>query len=127
MTTVAVDFDGVLHAYSRGWQDGSIYDSPVPGALEALRQLMSEYAVFIFTSRNTAQVAAWLSEAGFETSTDDSAFRHDRDWDGVFWDARGTLLVTNRKLSASAYIDDRAIRFTSWDQALADLSALGEA
>src|SRR5690606_42044179 len=45
MKTVAVDFDGVIHAYSRGWQDGSIYDEPVPGAVDGLRQLMEQYAV----------------------------------------------------------------------------------
>ncbi|MFB4275740.1 hypothetical protein ACBJ59_10645 [Nonomuraea sp. MTCD27] len=45
MATIAVDFDGVIHTYGKGWHDGSIYDEPVPGALDALRSLMKEYAV----------------------------------------------------------------------------------
>lgn len=56
-------------------------------------------------------------------STDDSLY-HGPDWNGTFWDTRGVLLVTNRKLAARAYIDDRAIRFESWEQALRDLAAV---
>ena len=40
---------------------------------------------------------------------------------------RARVLVTNRKLPANVYIDDRGLRFVSWDQTLADLDgALGE-
>lgn len=38
--TLAVDFDGAVHRYSRGRHDGTIYDPPIPGALNGLRQLM---------------------------------------------------------------------------------------
>jgi len=34
--TIAVDFDGVIHQYSKGWEDGSIYDKPVKGVRQAL-------------------------------------------------------------------------------------------
>lgn len=27
--TIVFDFDGVIHRYSKGWQNGSIYDKPV--------------------------------------------------------------------------------------------------
>ncbi|MFJ8992647.1 hypothetical protein ACIRQH_19900 [Streptomyces sp. NPDC102279] len=110
--TLAVDFDGVIHAYSRGWADGTIYDPPVPGALEGLRALLDQDAVFVFTARDIGQVAAWLLDRGFHVRVG---------YDGEFWNERGPLLVTNRKLPATAYLDDRAVRFTDWDQALAAL------
>jgi hypothetical protein len=116
--TVAVDFDGVIHAYSRGWHDGTIYDEPLPGAFDALRDLMTTYAVMIHTTREPSQVARWIKRrSGIEASwsTDENRL-------GEFWNGRDTILVTRRKLPALAYIDDRAIRFTSWDQALADLA-----
>lgn len=111
--TVAVDFDGVLHTYDKGWHDGTIYGDWMPGAVTALSQLMQRYAVFVHTTRNAKQVARWIerqSGYGFECTT-----RAPR---SGFWNEQGTLLITNRKLAAVAYIDDRAVRFTDWPQAL---------
>lgn len=119
--TIAVDFDGVLHAYSLGWHDGTIYDQPMPGAIEALRTLMDTYAVFVHTTRNVADVAVWLSRhGGFVCVVN----RRD---DTAFWNDRTRLLVTNRKLPAVAYIDDRALHFTSWPQALDEVRRREEA
>lgn len=119
MKTVAVDFDGVLHQYSRGWQDGTIYDPAMPGALDALKTLMETYAVFIHTTRDAGAVAEWLSGYGFDTVLDVDGPSHPK---REFWNEQGALLVTDRKLPAVAYIDDRGIRFTSWEQALSDLA-----
>jgi hypothetical protein len=116
MAAVAVDFDGVIHAYSRGWADGTIYDEPVPGAFAALRALMREYAVFVHTTRRDVEVAAWI-----EDRSGIHAWALNPELGMEFWEGRGSLLVTNRKLPAMAYIDDRGIRFESWDQTLADL------
>jgi hypothetical protein len=41
-----------------------------------------------------------------------------------FWNHQTSILITNRKLPALVYIDDRGIRFESWDQATA--AVLGE-
>lgn len=115
MKAIAVDFDGVIHTYDQGWFDGSIYGELMPGAIEALTALMREYAVFVHTTRDAKQVALWIerqSGQGIECVTRTR---------GDFWNKQGLLLVTNRKYPAVAYIDDRGIRFTSWDQALADL------
>lgn len=131
-------FDGVIHAYSKGWQDGSIYDEPVPGAFEAIRALMDAgIAVFIHTTRRPEDVAAWLAPHGFVVTTDDRCPEclgvEDRDCSIcrgagllLFWDDVTRLLVTGRKLAAVAYVDDRAIRFESWHQALTDLEDLEE-
>lgn len=127
--TIAVDFDGVVHAYSRGWADGSIYDEPLAGALDGLRQLMADHTVFIFTTREPEQVMPWLERHGFDVTIDercgnclgvDPAGCPGCKGSGLltFWNARGQLLVTNRKLAATVYLDDRAVRFEDWRQAL---------
>lgn len=115
--TIAVDFDGVIHAYSRGWDDGSIYDPPLPGAIEALRKLMADgYAVFVHTTREPWPVANWLRVHGIMSVTPGEVIGA-----GHFWNDTTRVLVTYKKLPAIAYIDDRAIRFINWSQALADL------
>lgn len=113
--TIAVDFDGVIHRYSKGWRDGSIYDSPVEGAREALARIHARYEVVIFTTRvNPAmrgadsqmdRILAWLEAQGFRR--------------GEHFDD-----ITHVKPPALAYIDDRAVRFTAWDTTLDELAAL---
>jgi hypothetical protein len=101
--TLAIDFDGVVHRYSRGWQDGTIYDPPVHGALEGLRRLAAlGYDLVLYTTRVRDDIQRealnrWLRENGFH---------------GIF------STVTDRKPLAVAYIDDRAIRFTTWPETL---------
>jgi hypothetical protein len=84
----------------------------MPGAVEAIQYLMRRYAVFILTANDPAAVIPWLEGQGFTCDTDNG---------NPTWDTKGVLLVTNRKLPAVAYIDNRAIRFFSWQQALPEL------
>lgn len=140
--TIAVDFDGVIHAYTKGWHDGTIYDEPLPGAMSALSHLLDKYSVFIFTAREPEAVMPWLEARGFDVTIDERCAKclgggGDMElgiWTECssckgegrfrFWDLRGQLLVTNRKLPAAAYIDDRGIRFETWEQTLGDLEAI---
>ncbi len=114
MRTVAVDFDGVIHGYSRGWQDGTIYDPPIDGALDALRLLRRHWHVVIYTTRaredinppgGEQAIRRWFAEHGAADLADE-------------------LEITDRKPLAVALIDDRAIRFEDWDQALNDFGDL---
>jgi len=118
-SAIAVDFDGVIHSYDRGWLDGTIYGDEVPGAFDSLRKLMIERPVFIFTARNPESVAMWMqARGGFRVQLDTP--------DLLFWDNLGVLLITNRKLPASIYLDDRGVKFRSWDQALDDIGSVTE-
>lgn len=99
--TVCLDFDGVLHAYSRGWADGTVYDGPMPGAVEAVQKLSERHKLVVQTTReNLDEVRAWLERYGFPS-----------------------MEVTNKKPPAVLYIDDRALRFESWEQAMSDRTA----
>lgn len=105
--TIAVDFDGVIHAYRHGWQDGSIYDEPNPGAAQALQSFIDAgYRIVVFTSRASspaarAAVMEWLDR-----------------YDIPYHD------VTNIKVAAILYIDDRALHFDNWNQILRDTDHL---
>lgn len=119
MSAVAVDFDGVLHSYERGWADGSIYGDWKPGAVTALSQLMHRHAVFIHTTRPARQVARWIEQkSGYAFECTTRVPRTGWLRRPGFWNEQGTLLITNRKLAAIAYIDDRAVRFEDWPQSL---------
>jgi hypothetical protein len=97
--TILVDFDGVIHNYSHGWMDGEAYDGPFDGAREGLKALEDlGYTVVIFSTRDRNQIREWLRKYDFEPYT-----------------------VTNEKMPAIAIIDDRAIRFIQWSQAIIDV------
>ena len=84
--TICVDFDGVLNEYN-GYEEGDLGE-PLTGSKEFIKELRKKYKVVILTSRQKEQVIDWLNNNGFPS-----------------------MKVTNRKVPAVAYIDDRAIQF----------------
>lgn len=111
MKTIAVDFDGVIHTYSKGWHDGSTYDEPVTGSFDGLLKLMEDCAVYIFSTRSPEQIQNWLAENQFPLPT--QIVR-----EMGFWNTRGVLGISQLKLPAVSYIDDRAVLFTTWKNVL---------
>ena len=37
LNNVAIDFDGVIHDFDKGWHDGTCYGEPLPGSIEAIK------------------------------------------------------------------------------------------
>lgn len=114
---IAVDFDGVLHDYTKGWCGGKIYGDPVPGAREAMRELLRDgHQVWVFTARafsgyvdgdrlvpgDAPGIRKWLKY-------------HKIPYTSVF--------IGHGKLAADLYIDDRAIKFEGdWAQTLSQVA-----
>lgn len=138
MATIAIDFDGVIHQYSKGWKDGSCYDKPVERVFESIRKLMDDgHVVFIFSTRNRYQVKKWMKENTYETDyehngmgADPGDYRYPKYGFTVeiipfwikFWNKRNVVGITKRKLPALCYIDDRALKFTGdWNQTIMEV------
>jgi hypothetical protein len=100
---IAVDFDGVIHKYSKGFFDGSIYDEPVDGVVEALRELQKDYYIYIFSNRN-------------ETPEGEMAVLEYLKKYNIPFDK-----ISATKPPAKFFIDDGAIRFDTWEQVKKDL------
>ena len=117
---VAFDFDGVIHKYSKGWQDGSIYDEVNVDVLDIINTLMmNNIPCIIISTRDPQQIKDWWNEQGFDIKT------KVLDFNTVFYNDCDYLGITNRKIAAQLYIDDRAYRYTgqNTDEFLYDLTA----
>lgn len=118
---VGLDFDGVIHRYSKGWCGGAIYDPIDLTGIKIMHH--ADLAVAIFTCRDTQTVATILENHGYKVVQDKGD--HTLFWDGGE-DGR-TILVTNFKISAIAYIDDRAVNHKfgdSWGQTIIKVAEL---
>ena len=127
MKTIAIDFDGVIHKYSKGWQDGVIYDDAFKDVFRIIHALMKDYNVFIFSTRSPRQIKKWLMGHCFmDTDMPCTPWLYGYSIQVIpfwkkFWNKRDCLGITKRKLPAHLYIDDRAYRFESWEKTLKDL------
>lgn len=103
---VAFDFDGVIHKYSEGWKDGSIYDEPNMNVVDFMAILMKKgIPVFILSTRDPDQINMWWRKQRFPIS---SIVMDDKT---TFWKRTDIVGITKTKLPAQLYIDDRAYNY----------------
>ena len=104
--TIAFDFDGVIHNYTKGWYDGSIYDTYNTDVIECMCNLMQlGYSVAIVSTRHPIQISEWWNKHDFPVKADPVIN------DTPFWNNTKYVGIFNRKIPAMVYVDDRAFKF----------------
>lgn len=115
-SVLVIDFDNVIHNMTMGYHDGTIYGDPLEGTGSALETLSKSYKIIVYTCKANPRrplvngktgvelINEWLSKKGFSKYIDH---------------------VTFGKPNAVAYIDDKAIEFTTWEKCLIDLREKG--
>jgi len=88
---IAIDFDATLTKYS-GWKGEDYKGEPLEGAKDFLRELNDlGFRIFIVTSRPLKGIDNWLKQHDMSKYVDK---------------------ITNLKVAAYCYVDDRAINFS---------------
>lgn len=106
---IGIDFDGVIHANSKGFFDGTVYDDPIPGSFEALEAISKKYTIVVFSAKARKDRMLINNKTGVELIWE---------WLEKYNMSQFVKEVTAEKPRAVAYIDDKAHRFTNWNTAL---------
>jgi len=106
---IAIDFDGVIHDFSKGWHDGTCYGNPLPGSLDALRSLSKRFNIVIFTAKAKPNRPLVNGKTGRQLVSE--------------WLDKHDVLscvreITSEKPRAQLYIDDKGYRFESWESTM---------
>ena len=102
---LAIDFDGVIHRNSLGFHDGTVYDDPIEGSLEALKDLSKDYEIVIFSCKALEDRPLVNGKTGIELI---------EEWLQKYEVLQYVKEVTFKKPRAYLYIDDKGYRFENW-------------
>lgn len=103
--TICIDFDGVIHDYSQGFQGEDVFGEMIPNADTATSVLKKQgWTIIIFTTRKKSdKLENWLKDKNI---TYDYINENPNQPDN-----------TSGKVIADVYLDDRGICFRgTWDQ-----------
>jgi hypothetical protein len=105
LNNIAIDFDGVIHTFDKGFHDGTCYGDPIEGALLAIKELSKKYNIIIFTAKAKPDRPLVNNKTGTELVTE---------WLAKHGVMKYISLVTSEKPRAQIYIDDKGYHFTNW-------------
>jgi hypothetical protein len=120
--TIAIDFDGVIHKFE---SYGNILGYPIDGAFDCIRTLIQRHPIYILCARAWHSTSSplgglnymphWfeMHQLGIPTFVDTEYAQP--------WEDKTRILITNRKLPATVYIDDRGLHFQDWPQTMREL------
>lgn len=114
LNNIAIDFDGVIHTFDKGFHDGTCYGDPIDGAKESLETLSKTYRVIIFTAKARPDRPLVKGKTGLDLVWE---WLRDHDMDQYVAE------VTHEKPRAEYYIDDKGIRFLDWNSTMEFLNA----
>lgn len=107
---IAIDFDGVIHNFDKGWHDGTCYGKPIKGSLEAIKKISKKYKIIIFSSKVLPNRPLVNGKTGYELV---------QEWLTKYKFKKYISEITHEKPRAEFYIDDKAILFeNNWNKVL---------
>lgn len=108
---LCLDFDGVIHRYSKGWQDGEIYDPLTDGFIAWAYVARDYFRLVIYSSRSKTAEGLMAMQSYLR---DQLALSNQLCDDPVTVD---DFEFAHEKPPAFLTIDDRGLTFTgSWEQ-----------
>lgn len=104
---LCIDFDGVIHSYERGWQNGEIYGTVTPGFFEWAEKAARLFKLVIYSSRSKTEagqlaMSVWLVEQRKKWRDSGGKSETNEPVSFEFADEKPPAFLT---------IDDRAIKF----------------
>ena len=114
---ICLDFDGVIHKNSKGFNDGTIYDEPIEGAIENIKYISNilKYEIVIHTCKANPKRPLVNGKNGIELVWN---------WLEKYNISQYIKDVTYIKPNAICYIDDKGITFNNWNDCIKQIESI---
>ena len=109
LNNVSIDFDGVIHNFDKGWNDGTCYGEPIEGSIEAIRELSKKFRIIIFTAKAKSSRPLVNGKTGTELV---------QEWLEKYNIMQYVKEITAEKPRSQIYIDDKGYHFQDWSSTL---------